>query len=329
MVSMHFSVVVLNYNNWKDTVACIESILCSDDTPESIVIIDNNSNDDSVARIQEWAVAAREKRWPVERDGRMFPLETLTEKGMLSAGPLQKLILVCCDKNGGYAAGNNVGIRLALRSGAQAVWVLNNDTLVESAAAGAMYRRLFSSSRPGLCGSLVRYMDGDKLVQCRGGGRFCKWTGLSVLDGHLLPVSEALAESTAAVEERINFIYGASVMASRQFLETVGLMDERYFLYCEEQDWAYGAKGRFDFCYASDAVVWHKEGASSGHCRKNFNPRRLWYLLRSRLLLQWKWPPITLPVVSLCCIFAGVRLVLRRLTWENIRYMLGKSRSNS
>ena len=63
MVSMHFSVVVLNYNNWKDTVACIESILCSDDTPESIVIIDNNSNDDSVARIQEWAVAAREKRW--------------------------------------------------------------------------------------------------------------------------------------------------------------------------------------------------------------------------------------------------------------------------
>lgn len=63
---------MLNYNNWKDTVACIESILCSDDTPESIVIIDINSNDDSVARIQEWAVAAREKRWPVERDGRMF-----------------------------------------------------------------------------------------------------------------------------------------------------------------------------------------------------------------------------------------------------------------
>lgn len=69
MVSMHFSVVVLNYNNWKDTVACIESILCSDDTPESIVIIDNNSNDDSVARIQEWAVAAPGKAL-ARREGR-------------------------------------------------------------------------------------------------------------------------------------------------------------------------------------------------------------------------------------------------------------------
>lgn len=56
-------------------------------------------------------------------------------------------------------------------------------------------------------------------------------------------LQDALAGNTKDIEARINFIYGASVMASRAFIETVGLMDDRYFLYCEEH-WALYSQGK-------------------------------------------------------------------------------------
>ena len=313
--NVRVGVVILNYNGWQDTIACAESVLGNVTPPAWLVIVDNASTNDSLRWLRHWAAGNMDFALPemgtAEPCTKPLPLRELDEDTAAKAAPAP-LTLLRRKSNTGYAAGNNAGIRLLMSWGADAVWILNNDTVVDKHALAAMTRRLFAKRRPGLCGSLVCYQDSG-LVQCRAGGRTNPWTGLSVLDGNRETVLRAAEADVACVEARLNFIYGATVMASRQFIEKVGLMDERYFLYCEEQDWAYSANGRFDLAYAPDALVWHKEGSSTGFSHSSFNARRLISLTRSRLLLTAKHVPLALPSVCLSIVYAAFRMVWRRL----------------
>jgi GT2 family glycosyltransferase len=317
-------VVVLNYNGWQDTVSCVESLLRLDPPATQIVVVDNASSDESVNHLRSWA------------QGEFVPQLTSPDKGISpvpAAKPLlmeefspnaskadergekrSPVVLIRNCENRGYAAGNNVGIRYAVAHDADAVWILNNDTVVKPDALAAMVSRLFSKSQPGLCGSLIRYFCNPDAVQCRGGGWTSRITLLSRLDGNDRPVTEALSESPEAVEQRLNFIYGASVMASREFLDGVGLMDEGYFLYCEEQDWSFSADGRFDLAYAPEAHVFHKEGISTGWSAERFRPRMLYWLVRSRLRLAIRHCPWALPTVVLGLAYAVLRLLWRQAT---------------
>ena len=299
-------VVILNYNGSRDTIACVESLLRGNTLPSWVVIVDNASTDGSPEHLQQWAKNATGQ-----------PLPEMDEAA--SAPPRGSLVLLRARQNRGYAAGNNMALRLLMAWGADAVWLLNNDVVVDANALGAMLCRLFAKPRPGLCGARVYYMGTDRM-QCRAGGSVCQWTALATLDGYGFSTRRALSESVEAVEARLHFIYGASVMASRNFIQTVGLMDERYFLYCEEQDWAYSAKGRFDLAYAADAVVWHKEGGSTGHSRRQVSVRALLLLARSRILLTWKHKPQALPTVCLSIVFAAARMAWRRLVSRPVRF---------
>lgn len=309
-------VVILNYNGWQDTIVCAESVLASTVPPAWVVVVDNGSTNDSPRWLRHWAAGRMDFVLPElgvpAPCPKPVPLLELDEEQARSVAPAP-LVLLRRAGNTGYAAGNNAGIRLLMRWGADAVWILNNDTVVDKNALEAMTRRLFAKPRPGLCGSLICYQDNASLVQCRAGGRTNKWTGLSVLDGNRQDFTTAARLDPAQVENRINFIYGASVMASRAFIERVGLLDERYFLYCEEQDWACRAGGRFDLAYAPDALVWHKEGASTGFSHAAFNPRRLFLLAKSRLLLTARHTPAALPSVCLGIVYAAARMAWRRL----------------
>lgn len=319
------AVVILNYNNWQDTIACVESVLRSEDRPEQVILVDNASGNDSVRWFRHWAAGHLEfllPEWgiaaPVLKPLALQELSPEQAKENPDAERLQpagapRLVLIKNAVNRGYAAGNNAGIRHALAHGADAVWILNNDTVVDAHALGAMRDALFAKARPGLCGSLIRYAEARETVQCRAGGRTNKWTGLSVLNGNRLPVSLARKETPENVEKGINFIYGASVMASKAFLTDVGLLDERFFLYSEEQDWAYRAQGKFDFAYAPNAHVFHKEGGSTGWSGRKLSTAALLHITRSRLLLAFKHTPYAVPTVVLSLIYAALRLLWRRI----------------
>jgi hypothetical protein len=314
-------VVILNYNGWQDTLACVESVLASIDAPSWVVIVDNASTNDSVRWLRHWAVGnmefALQELGAPKSCPKPLPLVEITN-GATPDIPSGSVVLLHNAENKGYAAGNNAGIRLLMQWGADAVWILNNDTVVDERALGAMRDQLFSKQRPGLCGAHIIYM-GTNILQCRAGGLTNPWTGLSVLNGYKRPANEILQGSPETVEEHINFIYGACVLATRDFIETVGLMDERYFLYSEEQDWAYSAKDHFDFAYAPNAIVYHKEGASTGMSSNSVKLRMFWHLTRSRLLLTIKHKPMALPTVCLSIVYAAFRMMWRRCISKILR----------
>lgn len=290
--------IVLQYGQWQKTVKCVASLIHSSLLPAHIIVVDNASPDDSAQRVERWLSA----------QGNL----AILQNGAVQA-PADFLILLKRQSNGGYASGNNAGMALAKNLGANAFLLLNNDARLEPDALAAMWRTLVASRRPGLCGALMLYPRPGEPVQCCGGGHTNYITGLSRFIGENLTRAQAASLPRNKVEQQLNFICGACVLASRDFVETTGPMDEDFFLYCEEQDWAIRADGRFDLVYAPEAVCHHHEGASTGWSRHTFQWSSGVRLLRSRLRLAWLHHPQYLPIVAICCCFATIRQFARRI----------------
>ena len=330
MSSPFLLAVIVQYGNWRDTALCVESLLAGDVVPDRVVIVDNASRDGSAGSFLSWlrggaGVAAPEffSGMPVSKP---VAFTELAEQDLGEAPmPPTRCVYIRLSRNGGYAAGNNVGLRLGLRWGADAFLILNNDTLVSREAVGALRDRLFACERPGLCGGLLRYRHEEQLVQCLAGGRTDPRTALSHIMGQGLTLEEARRVPRAHVEAAINYICGACVMASREFVESVGLLDEGYFLYCEEQDWACRAAGKFDLAYAPGALVWHREGVSTGwNGRGPLALRPLLRLTASRLRCTWLHHRRWLPTVLAGIAYAAARLCVKKL-WRRLPGSRGRS----
>jgi len=99
----------------------------------------------------------------------------------------------------------------------------------------------------------------------------------------------------------MDYVNGAAMLASRAFLEKIGLMEESYFLYFEELDWAMRAKGRFKLGYARESVIYHKEGSSIGSNADRLKRSLLSdkYLSRSRVLFTKRFLPWAIPSVMI------------------------------
>ena len=300
MAFPQIAAIVLRYGQWQKTATCVDSLLKSALQPAWVIVVDNASADDSGARIETWLAG---------RAGQRVQVAGGDACGM----PPARLTLIKRKNNAGYAAGNNAGIRLAREWGADAYLIVNNDARLTSSALGAMWERLDRGPRPGLCGPLLVYQRPDEPVQCCAGGFTNYVTGLSTFSGAGLSIAQAQSMEAERIEAGLNFICGACLLVSSAFIEKVGLMDEGYFLYCEEQDWALRARGKFDLAYAPDAVVYHDEGATTGWNRYAFQWRSSLRMFRSRLRLAWLHHPWFLPTVFTGCFFAACRLAMKRL----------------
>ena len=174
-----------------------------------------------------------------------------------------RLVLIDAKANLGFAGGNNLALRyLRTRGYGSYFWLLNNDTVVEKGALNALICRMVADPAIGMCGSTLLYESARDTVQALGGAHYGRWLGTVKHIGHHERWPQRVDEG--AVERQLSYLIGASTLASRAFLETVGLMQDDYFLYFEELDWAARAKGRFRLGYAARSTVYHKEGSSIG-----------------------------------------------------------------
>jgi GT2 family glycosyltransferase len=302
---MKSCVIILNWNGWRDTIECLESVFRLRGPDFRVVVCDNGSSDESLQKIRQWAdgqVMADSQNPRVSHLSsppcpKPVPHRELSREEAERSTPGRdgaRLILIRNGANLGFAGGTNVGLRFALQDNAcQYFWVLNNDTVVDPGALDALTRQTERQPELGLCGSLILSYADPKLLQVQGGRRFSKWTGRA----HIPP--RLTLEESRSRRADFDYVEGASMLATRSFLEGIGLLEERYFLYYEEVDWAVRAKGKFAMGYAPDSIVYHKEGASIGsnldRGKRSLLSTR--YLVRSRVLFTRKFGPHFLPTV--------------------------------
>jgi GT2 family glycosyltransferase len=113
-----------------------------------------------------------------------------------------------------------------------------------------------------MVGSTLRYYNDPNLLQAMGGARMDPVTTSFSCIGIGEPFS-AVPTDPSAVEYQMAYVVGASMLVSTDFVREIGYMQEDYFLYFEEPDWAWRSRHRFRLGYAPGSVVYHKVGASS------------------------------------------------------------------
>lgn len=313
------AIVLLNFNGWRDTLACIESLFASSTGFRQIVVADNASRDgslDALAAGMEDIASRHAARWADWHAGAPLTMARCS-RHEVEAGHGRDVGLVLLDNgaNLGFAGGNNPALRLALRTpGTAWFWLLNNDTEVRPDTLGALLAACAQRPDVDLWGATVLYHQHPEQVQALGGGAMRRLTAETwhlhafeptALDRFRQPAC------VAEVERHMDYVLGASMFASRAWLERVGLLDDRYFLYCEELDWARrGRQQGLRLGYAPDAVVLHKEGASIGTDPSGGSVLSVFHLLRSRLIFtRLHLGPLLLTVLA-------------RALWESLKFLL-------
>ncbi len=248
-------VILLNYKGSQDTIECLESLVDLDYPDYTVVVCDNASPDDSEKNILAWAEKNR---------------------GRISFKFLQT------GANLGFSGGNNVGIRYAMDHGAAYIWLLNNDTVVDSGALAGMVKKMETNDSIGICGSrLMSYYHRDEVVGLAG------WNcPLTAGGGHIVDTRDL---------HRFTYIIGASMLFRREVFENIGLLQEDYFLYFEELDIAERIRDKYEMDVALESIVYHKEGASIG----NQTAFSEFYLLKNCLKYTWRFHRLCFPTVLL------------------------------
>jgi GT2 family glycosyltransferase len=261
---MSSCVVVLNWNGWKDTIECLESLFRLTGADFRVVVCDNGSSDGSLERIKHWArgdILAGSVDAQPEQVGSLTcskPLsfrELTREQAELTSDICDlPLTLIQNGANLGFAAGNNTGLRYALRDpNFEYFWLLNNDAKPAPDALSALVTKIRTDQRVGAVASICYYAAAPETVQAWAGARVNLWVGY------------ARNSTEPRSDDWFQSLYGASFLIRRAALEDAGLMDEGYFLYWEETDFCLRLrKAGWRLAAAPDSRVLHKVNASTG-----------------------------------------------------------------
>lgn len=230
---------------------------------DKVVIVDNNSPDDSVERIQQFI-----------------------KKHNL----YEEVLFVTSDKNGGFSFGNNLAIKEGIKSVGhepQYVLLLNPDAKPESGAIDSLIAFAEQNPRVGLAGSQLLDENGNtqrsaftfhsimsELLSSLRLGILDKYFSKYLVSNGLIPT-----QST-----KIDWLAGASMLIRYQVIRDIGLMDENYFLYFEETDYCLQAKlSNWECWYVPQSKVVHLEGQSTGVVSNDkYRRRRPRYWFESR-----------------------------------------------
>ena len=258
-------VVVLNWNGWQDTLRCVASLETLQGVRARILLVDNGSTDGSVEQFK-----------------RHLPHIPLLESG----------------GNLGFGGGCNVGIRHALESGAEYIWLVNNDADVAPDTLSAMVQLADTDTCLGAVGSVIYDGQQRDRVQVWGGGQVNVWLGTS---RHRLGPGH------------VDFLSGASLLLRAQALRSVGLFDsDRFFMYWEDTDLGFRLRrAGWKLAVAPQSHVWHRESSSLGQGTVQWDRMSAQSCVRF-LRKHAPWP--TLSVVAMMMRMLTKRLLLGR--WD-------------
>ncbi len=244
----HVAVVLVHWQGAvvEDTLECLRSLAEVEYPRLSVVLVDNGVRD-----------------FPDDRFRQVWPRLQILRSG----------------RNLGFTGGSNLGIRQALRDGADAILLLNNDTVVRSDLLDALLPPL---RRPevGIVGPIITYYDHPERVWF-GGGTFSRWLGYTLHTEMDRPLGQPQPDRT------VDFVTGCALLVRRDVFESVGLLWDALFIYFEDAELCMRAAWRGYRCVlVGQPLVRHKVSASMGdRGAYPFSPTKGYYFGRNALLL--------------------------------------------
>ena len=236
--------IILNWNGKEDTLECLHSLQRSSYTNFTTIVVDNGSTDGSVLAIRK-----------------AFP----------------DLVVIINPDNLGFTGGNNIGIRHALENGADYVWLLNNDTIVEPDTLAKLVAKAESSPSTALLSPVIHWHDDPDSIQFY----------LSYVDwGTYNIINFSQEEQERYAGRSMDYsLWGTALFIKRQVLEKLGGLDDRFFAYAEDAEYCMRAS-REGFGIAVDPTsrIFHKNSRATG---SNTSPLQCFLRIRNQYFL-WR-----------------------------------------
>ncbi|RKY22919.1 MAG: hypothetical protein DRP79_10010 [Planctomycetota bacterium] len=194
------------------------------------------------------------------------------------AADFPEVNLIRSPVNLGWSRGNNRGIRHLLDKGIDYIWIINNDVEIDPDCVSRLVELCEDRPDVGVCGPLIYYWEPRDRVWFAGG--YVDFDRLEA--GHCSTVDEF--RSLPATRR---YISGCAMFVRREVFERVGLIDERFFIYCEDADFGLRAgRAGFGIEVVPEAAMFHKVSAFSGGEGAQ-SPFQAFQLLRSTMLF-WR-----------------------------------------
>lgn len=317
-------VIVVTFNSADVITECLDTLFAAEDVDLRVVVVDNDSTDATVDTVRDWAAGIRPTvrpaasplasvapaRRPIALDER-----DLTDK----SAPCAPLTLVRTGLNGGFAFGVNRGLELLLADEAIDVfWLLNPDCAVPPDAPA----KLMATAAKGpfaMIGLRQVYYEHPHIVQTDA-FRLNRKTGVCTSINTLQPVATAEVPD----ESEIDFVSGATMAVSRQFVESAGLLPEDYFLYYEEASWAM-RKGSLPVRLVPDATIYHHSGTAIGSSAptRRSSPMSVYFNHRNRIIFVRRHLPRQLFVAKMFGVLKAIQLLISFAPAEALALLAG------
>lgn len=280
---MKVGIVILNYKSAEDTIRLIQSLNKITYTDTSLVIIDNDSKDGSLEKIEA-----------------AFP----------------KLDVLQTDRNLGFAGGVNFGIKVLLEKSIDAVLTLNPDVLVTSNFLEPLVATLTSDTSIAMVSpKIYRLADLQKHEKRIWGiGGLVDWSsGTTYMEGQ--DEIDKGQFNTRKVFERLP---GSCLLIRKQTITDIGMLPEEYFMYFEEVDFCVRAnKNGYKCVYEPTSIVYHEGGGVAG----SDSPKREYYFARNRLLFAQNFPNSTTKSFIPKFAWEYGKKIVRFLIYGKVRHM--------
>jgi len=290
------AIIILNWKGWEDTLECLEFLYQITYPNYDVILIDNGSKDESIQKIKEYCAGK------IKVESKFFEYHPATkpikiieytreeaeaggggkEKKIANLPSNRKLILIKNERNYGFAEGNNIGMRYALKAlNPGYVLLLNNDTVVDKEFLGELVKVGESDEKIGIVGPKVYYYNFNRRrdVINFAGGKLNMWKG----QPYHIGANEIDKGQHDEIKE-VDYIEGSCLLVKVKVLNKIGLLDPSYFAYWEENDFCMrGYKAGYKSAYVPKSKIWHKVSSSFN------NPIKIYYLTRNRFWFMKKY----------------------------------------
>lgn len=220
-----FWVVIPTYNRADDLIATLESLAKSEINMDQVIVVDNGSKDDTAVKM-----------------GKQYP----------------NVHLLALEKNIGATGGSNVGFQYALEHGAEYVIRMDSDIEVDANFLAPLIAMANSDPKIGIISPKIYFFTPPDII----------WYGGVESKGGFLKITDGFRGKTDSPENsrirKVDYVWGATMLISREVLEKTGGFDTDFFVYYEEFDFCDRTKALgYEIMYVPESKIWHKVGSIS------------------------------------------------------------------
>jgi GT2 family glycosyltransferase len=300
-VSPKVSIIILNWNGWKDTIECLESLYQITYPNYDVIVMDNGSEDKSIEKIKEYAegkIKVESKFFKYNPSTKPIRIIEYTreeaeagggkENGIANLPSNRKMIIIKNEKNYGFAEGNNIAMKYALKVlNPDYILLLNNDTIVDKTFLEELVKVMESDEKIGSAQPILLRLEKEVIDSL--GQELLKWgardKGMnSKIDYSNLKNLEIFGTCAAASLYRC------------KLLKKIGLFDKDFFFIYEDVDlsWRIRLNG-FLSVLVSKSIVYHKRGISERTpLDKELYLLKGYHANKNKLLIALRYYPLSI-----------------------------------